>query len=580
MCWALLEPQEKTAHAHRFTCQTKTIPPDPKLLKEAKWIDQASGPAGIMVINAKPGIVQQRWVVETEAGPVNMHYPGETVPDLCKKIHAEHVKDEKKFPGLMLKAAAKKEGHAYNTNEGKAKTDCDELGKLVNPEQMSADMEPLKAGLVNLENLMPGNDASVSISISKGYGTYKTGAEDEAPELSLTEKGMMMKDQKLNDPPTFTKVLDAKEKATRQASAVMVGTICRAMGTTQKDLLPDLDAQLDQANGRKPEYQTEYNKLEKYTAHVGAGEKPTPEEVEAKRKEEVKAIAEADKLVHDEKVAEDKDYAALKKATIDRLQAQIDYCREATKPAEEGQLNKGVRVVAKWKDKYMMLEGTLDTGVLTDANRDGKKYCIVKFDDTDSDSVDIENICLEKPEPAPQESLFRGARVRAKFYGDVFMDGKITGAPNKDGNYPVRFDVIYEQADVKPADIRLPFDLGEINKHGVLVPKTFYDIGFQWVQAEEDLDVTLRLWREGMPSDVVVCFLFRFELHTRRRTCLATLNTRTHTYTHTNTGAQAEQIPETHEEQRRHRRRQVPRRLQVSRARLEGAFLLLQLQGT
>eukprot|EP01061_Rhynchopus_euleeides_P012105 TRINITY_DN2171_c0_g2_i2.p1 TRINITY_DN2171_c0_g2~~TRINITY_DN2171_c0_g2_i2.p1 ORF type:complete len:605 (+),score=323.33 TRINITY_DN2171_c0_g2_i2:132-1946(+) len=511
--WAWTDPNCK-----KVTVQIKAIPEDIKKIRETKWVDHASGPAGIHVASVRPTLQQQRWVVEMEDGPVNMHFPGEKVPDFCKKIHGLHQKDETKFPMVMTKAASKKEGHSYNSNPDKAKTDCDNLAKLVNPAQMSDDMEPLKTALVGIEDMLPGNNGTLIARIDKGYGTYATGPEGP-PELTIIEKGLMKKDEAMIDPTKATKVLDGKERVMRQATTTIMMGLCKALGMTQEQLLPDLPGYLDMANGKKPFCVTPYDKLAKYVAHVGEGyQMPTGDAAEAKRKEQVLFLLEQDKKVESQKKEEDKDTEGLRKRAIDRLQASIDYCRDCTTGAPESALTKGTRVVARWK-KFGWYEGVLETGVLTgvihEETGEQGKYCQVRFDDTDVDNVAIDSIALEKSDPAPVEELVNGAKVRARFYGDMFMDGVIVGFPNPDGTYKVAFDILYTQEDVKAKDIRRPFDLSLINKEGHLIPKTFYDVQFTWVQEQEDLDVKLRLWREGDEANVQEHSMKKFENNKR-----------------------------------------------------------------
>ena len=491
---------------NRVTCQIKAMPSDPRKLKETKWEKQASGPAGVHVANVRPTLQHQRWIVDTEEGPVNIHFPGETVPDFCKKIHALHKKDETKFPLVMTKAASKKEGHPYNANPDKAKTDCDALAKCVNPCQMSDDMEPLKSGLMGLEDLLPGNNATVIASISNGYGAYLQG-KDEPPELGTADKILMMKDEKLADPTTAVKVLEKQEELMRKGTETIMMGVCKALGMTQEELLPDLPAYLDIANGKKPFCQTPYNKFEKYQKHMGEGFKPpTGAELEEFRRKQVNALLEGDAKVENEKKELDKNPAELRKVSVERQESRIEYCREAVAPAPEDKLTKGTRVFARWK-KFGYYEGTLEGGVQNGKINDTEegKYCVVKFDDTDVDNVAVANIAIEKPEPAPEDELVPGAKVRARFYGDIFMDGVIKSFKNGDGTYVVAFDLIFTQNDVKAKDIRRRSDLSAINKEGTLIPKTFYDVNFSWVQTEEDLNVTLNLWREGDEKNVQVC---------------------------------------------------------------------------
>eukprot|EP01059_Diplonema_ambulator_P012618 TRINITY_DN23014_c0_g1_i1.p2 TRINITY_DN23014_c0_g1~~TRINITY_DN23014_c0_g1_i1.p2 ORF type:complete len:605 (+),score=245.46 TRINITY_DN23014_c0_g1_i1:48-1862(+) len=506
---AKIEPQAETVDVmwhwdgdgKKVTHQVKVIPASISKLKEATWEEKSTGGPGEHVLKMPVAIMQQRWVVEMEGGPVNILYPGQVVPDLCKKIHEQHLKDPTKFPKLMCKAA--KEDHPYKQNPDKAKSDCDNLANCVNPIQMDDDMIILKSTLCKLEDQLPGNNGTVSLSIEKRLGKWPEGP-GTAAVLSVTDKATALKDA----PDKMLQALAFKEKALTKAVQTGITALCSAMGTTPQALLPDLDAMLDAANGKKPLAETPYDEAAKYTAWVKE-KNLTPEQIEEARIAAVKAELEEDKKTEEEVKAQDANFDQLKKMTKEKIEGIISYATEATKPLDEGGLKKGTRVLAKWK-KFGYIEGEIDaevakgvvnddrTGLLTGddvGDRKEEKYCKVKFDDGDTCLVNIANIAAEPTEPAKPESLTRGTPVRARFYNDIFRDGFIERR-NPDGTFAVKFNMALTQPDVKAADIRPVHDKAFVSKSAFLFPKSFYNVSFTWLQAEDDLDVSLNIWRE------------------------------------------------------------------------------------
>eukprot|EP01064_Diplonema_japonicum_P025504 TRINITY_DN36922_c0_g1_i1.p1 TRINITY_DN36922_c0_g1~~TRINITY_DN36922_c0_g1_i1.p1 ORF type:complete len:606 (+),score=162.76 TRINITY_DN36922_c0_g1_i1:42-1859(+) len=499
--------------------QVKVMPELPgeiAKLKDAKWETKSTGAPGEHVIKVPVKVMQQRWQVEMEGGPVNILYPGQTVPDLCKKIHEQHLKDPTKFPKLMNKAA--KEDHPYKKNPDKAKSDCDNLINCVNPSQMDDDMLILKPSLVQLEDQLPGNNGTVSLSIEKRLGKWAEGAGTK-PALSLPEKAAAVKDQ----PDKMMQALGFKEKAVTKGVQGGIAALCTAMGTTPADLLPDLDAMLDAANGKKPLADTPYDETAKWQAWTKERNK-TEDEIEEARIATVKAELEEDKKNEADTKALDSNPDQLKKMMREKIESILSYAKEATKPLDEGSIKKGVRVLAKWK-KFGFIEGEVDssisTGVVND-NRTGlltgdevgerkeEKYCKVKFDDGDTCLVNITNIAKEITEPAKPETLTRGTPVRARFYNDIFRDGTIEGR-NPDGTFIVKFSLALTQPDVKPQDIRPVSDSGFVSKVGFLLPKSFYNVTFTWLQAETDLTVALNIWRETDDDNIQTHALTSFK---------------------------------------------------------------------
>eukprot|EP00755_Sulcionema_specki_P011924 Sspe_Gene.50113::Locus_27641_Transcript_2_3_Confidence_0.333_Length_1935::g.50113::m.50113 len=140
--------------------------------KKWVWEDVGSpGSPGFHTLKLKPCLKQQRWVVDD----VRILYPEQPVPDLCKKLHAEHKKDEEKFPKNLKKAAEKKKEHPYNENPDWPKADCDALGGFVTPHQMADNMGPMKEALVGIEDALPGNNLGFRVEIVHDKGFVKDG---------------------------------------------------------------------------------------------------------------------------------------------------------------------------------------------------------------------------------------------------------------------------------------------------------------------------------------------------------------------------------------------------------------------
>ena len=465
---------------------------------------------GIHEVKVQPAILQQRWLVDSGAGDLRILYPGQTTPDLCKKIHAQHKQDETKFPKVMTKAASKKEGHTYNDNPDKAKSDCDALEVLVTPHQMSDDMTGLKDALIAIEDFMPGNSAAVNASVIKVLGTFKclTEGEDGVMELSLKEKGETAA-RKMLDPTKKTQIAEKKEEVLNTAVKGGVGTLCKAMGTTQQELLPDLQASLDAANGKKPLTEsTTYNKLEIWKEKCGSGEPKPDEEIAKEKLDKIKAQVEADKKTEAELREKDKDMKAMIATAKEKLTARIEFARNATKAAEESALKNGTLVLARWKT-FGYYEGKVNGSIKT---VEGKKVINIAFDDGDNDDVEIQYVAIDPAVKCAESDIQVGQKVRAKFFGNKVYENGLVNAKNADGTYEIQYDPIYTDSTVKLDDIKPLHDVGTMSSQGFIVPKSFYNVSFTWLQADEDLDIDFRIWREGSEEAdrVQVCFFFFF----------------------------------------------------------------------
>ncbi|KAJ9446381.1 hypothetical protein DIPPA_32975 [Diplonema papillatum] len=496
--------------------QKKTIPSDPKKLKDAKWETQTTGAPGILITRTPPGIAQQRYEVEMEAGGVHLNFPSAQPLDLCKKVHIAHAKDEKKYPDLMVKAASKKkEDHAYKTTPDKAKTDCDALANCVNPGQMHDDMLVLKDTLSALEEMLPGNNFIVAGSAKHAYGTWLESAE-VAPKLSTRDQIEKVKDEQLQKPENLLKVLEPKEKVTNQAVGAIIMGLCKALAMEQKELVPDLDAMLARLNGKKPASDASFDKLAAYQKKMEGVTPPKPEEVEKIRQETVKQQLEEDQKVEAEKKEADKNKAALEVAATEKLNGMVEYAKQACSPAAEAALKKGTRVLARWKG-YGYYEGVLTSDVKTGviSEKDGKKeegeHCEVKFDDGESCRVPVAHISLEVKDPIKEEDCEQGAIVRANFFDSGYWhDGRVL-AKNKDGTYVVNYDLAFTDKNVKLSNIRPCHDLDRICSTPLFTKQSFFNVVFTWIQAEHDLSVELRIWREFDDANVQQHKLHAFE---------------------------------------------------------------------
>jgi len=196
------------------------------------------------------------------------------------------------------------------------------------------------------------------------------------------------------------------------------------------------------------------------------------------------------------------------KAFEEKVKRMMEHAVACCKPLAKGDISDGKRVLARWCAEgqcFGFLEGAVASAVSSQVwyeKGDVKKEAecaLVKFDDGDSCLVPVEHICAESTEVAKEEDLVPGHLVRAKFFGDCYLDGVIAGPMNKDG-FPVCFDAVFTP-NVKLEDIRPQHDVDKIASFPHTLYRQANDLTIQWIEGNDKLSVKCHYWREGDAPD-------------------------------------------------------------------------------
>eukprot|EP01063_Lacrimia_lanifica_P026458 TRINITY_DN3570_c0_g1_i1.p1 TRINITY_DN3570_c0_g1~~TRINITY_DN3570_c0_g1_i1.p1 ORF type:complete len:616 (+),score=355.08 TRINITY_DN3570_c0_g1_i1:57-1904(+) len=501
--------------SEKITLQLRSVPSDPKLLKDAKFKDEVTvAPLQPVSVKKPAGLRQARWVKADAEGPLAMGYPGFEPLKLPQVLFAAHKKDEKKHPENATKAGTKKDKeHPYAKDADKAKVDIEACEKFVSPGQMHDDLSVYKDSLVTVEDTLCQNQSNTFASVKSALGFLKE--KDAEATLELTEKPQKIIEEKMNcDVPmkeNLQKANDGKNKATSMAYVGLVTGAAKALGLEPADLCPGVDGMVANSLGLKAGVAEQYNKYAKF-AEAGVT-LPTPEEFAAQSEKRSKELLEADKsgaaaIIEKEAAA---DYPKLHE---EKVRAMMEYAVATCKPMDEGAISKGKRVLARWQTGgrlFGFAEGVVESAVVDaawfeegDVKKSGK-HVVVKFDDGEIANVPVEGIAEEKTDAAKEEDLTPGTLVRAKFCSDAWLDGVVAGPKNEAG-YPVQFDPVFT-LDLKPSDIRPAHDVDKIASFPHVLYRQNNDVTFSWIDGREDLKVEVNVWREFDDGNVTTAEL-------------------------------------------------------------------------
>lgn len=489
--------------------QVRDIPEDIQLLKEAKFKNEGAqvGSLAPVVVTGKAGMRQSRWAHTLPEGAVAKKYPSFCDLKLPQTIYAAHKTDEKKHPANLVKAAKQKDKeHPYTKDEEKAVKDLEACEKFVSPSQMDDDMNVYKDSLTTIEDTVVQSQANTFATVTCALGYVNE--EGGEVVLGLPEKAQKVAEDKKNTDKgmqgNLMKAVDAKNQGTTVAYKGAVMGAAKALGVEPEQVVPGLDGLIAQSLGAKP-FTKPYDKIGTFNDKDAS--LPTPEEFEEQRVALCKELLEADKKEEDgiRKAEAGGDFV---KGFEEKVKRMMEHAVGVCKPLAKGDIAKGKRVLARWCAEgqcFGFQEGVVDSDVSSqvwfekgDVKKEGE-CAMVKFDDGDSCLVPIEHICAEATEGAKEEDLVPGYLVRAKFFGDCFLDGVIAGPKNKDG-FPVCFDPVFTP-NVKLEDIRPPHDVDKIASFPHTLYRQANDVTVQWVEGNEKLSVKCHYWREGDSPD-------------------------------------------------------------------------------
>jgi len=495
--------------------QLRDIPEDIKLLKDAKFVDQGSeiGQLCPMTLNHKAGLRQARWIHTTADGPAAKKYPAFCDLALPQTMFAAHKVDEKKHPANLVKAGKQKDKeHPYVKDEEKALKDLEACEKFASPSQMHDDMNIYKDSLATIEDTVVQSQANTFASITTKLGFLA--AKDGELQMGIPEKAQKAIEDKKNCDAgmqgNLMKAVDAKNTATTAVYKGAVVGASKALGVEPEQLCPGIDGMLAQSLGVKP-FTEPYDKIKTFTDKGVA--LPTPEEYTEQQDARNKELLESDKT-NEDGIRKAEAGGEFVKEFEEKIKKMMEHAVNVCQPLAKGDITEGKRVLARWCKEgqcFGFQEGVVSSAVSSQVwyeKADAKpepikkegECALVKFDDGDECLVPIEHIAAECTDVAKEEDLVPGYLVRAKFFGDCYLDGVIAGPKNKDG-FPVFFDAVFTP-NVKIEDIRPAHDVDKIASFPHTLYRQANDLTVFWIDGNESLKVEANVWREGDDGNV------------------------------------------------------------------------------
>jgi hypothetical protein len=523
----LLDPDQKlkilmywTGEGTNFATELK--PASGKEALTGKWevMNQTQGKHALWM-DVVPGSWQQRYVIDE----LRTQYPDAFELGLPEKIFALHAVDPNRFGPLCVSAAKQsKEEHAYKAANGAdlAKADLDALAAMVSAHQISENLQPLKKALCMIEDTMPGNMVDASASFSFDLGFWDKNETGEIKRVTSATEGMrLMAEAKLSNPVTAKQIALKGAEIARKMIIQTMDTACSMIKVPRPDLLPQLEAQLDVVEGRRPGSTPKPQ---------GEGEKAPDTTAEQHEEEKLRMIEKLwglDKPLLDQKRREDSQppEAAMKQdeADCDRLSATLKkHYSSEFKAADVSNSSAGLMVMARYKNTDLF------EALAKQVHQDGSLFCEFpqnKLEIAETEwvypkdkikkkvffpppvkEIEVERVNVSYMPPNPTiNDLFVGCKVRVQHATNAyFYDATVVDVNHADKTADVK-DRFYEvEKGVKCENMWLKSKLSTIAARPRLMQKNFYDCQFWWVAAQEagkETTVTLNVWRTGFKDE-------------------------------------------------------------------------------
>jgi hypothetical protein len=471
-------------------------------------------------VSLPPGDYFHRFVVDN----LRTLYPKQAPLDLCKKIHVIHKKDEEKYPKQLKKGVEKEKEHPYNVDGGDdlTKKDMDSLENFVSPHQCDDRMNKFKDALTGMEDNLPGNKFSTSVSFKHDLGHWDN--NKEKPEelnrvLALPDKVREKAEAEVKKPVNARKLNVKAGEVMRTGITKAIEGLCKGLGATMDELMPTLPDLLDAADGRRPGGTA---KPDADPPKEGAKEEKKEEKKETKEEEEARVKAEEEARLAFQK----KWYAfdASKKSEWEAADSKsVEEQKNAREKAHVGAFESLKGVLEKPLDSFDSTNGTpciafykgkayaegralssgsdgvtvhFDENLLEFADVDtvkAKAEITVKKNGKD-EKVEVNGVAAMPP-PADFDSITLGQVLRCRGEKNDFFNGTVLDKDDSAKTVTVE-DKYYQKFTLKSDAVFTQTTLPSFSLPVVLRPN-FLPCEFWWVCEEDEVARKLHIWREG-----------------------------------------------------------------------------------